>query len=323
ILLNEDGTPKVFYHGTGKKFTAFDIGEIASREGSFFFAENREDAEAYGKHVMPVYVTGKKMAAYDNQPSEFYHLKDKNEQVKWLKERKYDGWYADMDSDGWGEVSVFSPEQIKSAENNIGTFNKHDVDTQFSVPTEAIVERKERIYGNSIPERTRKLRQEYADGKIGFDELVAGETKLMEEAREKYGTIEEGENPQERVKVPQGVEKNKNVSQYVRTILETGVVSEALAAEIGEKTLLGEFSHKVLTDEKALEDADKAIKNGTARNKWGKTAVDIHRIPTKNEIAVGEKLLEKAMKDGKTTEYNFKKLFLKNRKSFFCSYFKT
>ncbi len=188
---------------------------------------------------------------------------------------------------------------------------------QFAIPGEEIVERKERTYGNSIPERTRKLRQDYADGKIRFDELVAGETQLMEEAREKYGTIEEGENPQERVKVPQGVEKNKNVSQYVRTILETGVVSEALAAEIGEKTLLGEFSHKILTDEKALEDADKAIKNGTARNKWGKTAVDIHRIPTKNEIAVGEKLLEKAMKDGKTTEYNFKKLFLKNRKSFF------
>ena len=198
-----------------------------------------------------------------------------------------------------------------------------NTEEQYSIPREAIVERKERTYGNSIPERTRKLRQDYADGKIRFDELVAGETQLMEEAREKYGTIEEGENPQERVKVPQGVEKNKNVSQYVRTILETGVVSEALAAEIGEKTLLGEFSHKVLTDEKALEDADKAIKNGTARNKWGKTAVDIHRIPTKNEIAVGEKLLEKAMKDGKTTEYNFKKLFLKNRKSFFCSYFKT
>lgn len=34
-------------------------------------------------------------------------------------------------------------------------------------------------------------------------------------------------------------------------------------------------------------------------------------------IEEGEKLLEKSMKDGKTTEYNFKKLFLKIRKSFF------
>lgn len=134
VLLNDDGTPKVFYHGSGTRFTTFNVNEIAPWEGSFFVAENREDAAAYGKFVMPLYVTGKKLADYDNQPSEFYRLKDKNAQVKWLKERDYDGWYADMDSDGWGEVSVFSPEQIKSAENNIGTFNKYDADTQYSIP---------------------------------------------------------------------------------------------------------------------------------------------------------------------------------------------
>ena len=47
VLLNEDGTPKVFYHGTSDRFTSFDIGEVSQREGSFFFAENREDAAAY------------------------------------------------------------------------------------------------------------------------------------------------------------------------------------------------------------------------------------------------------------------------------------
>lgn len=56
--------------------------------------------------------------------------------------------------------------------------------------------------GGSIPERTRKLRQDFIDGKIGYPELVEGEAKLMQEAREKYGVIEEGENPQEKVKVP-------------------------------------------------------------------------------------------------------------------------
>ena len=156
--------------------------------------------------------------------------------------------------------------------------------------------------GGSIPERTRKIRQDFIDGKIGYPELVEGEAKLMQEAREKYGVIEEGENPQEKVKVPQGVEKNKNVSKYVRTILETGTVNDALAQQMGEKTLLGEFSHEIATDKKALEIAEGAVKNGTARNKWGKTVESIHSLPTKNEIAVGEKLLEKAMKDGKTVE---------------------
>ena len=130
-LLNEDGTPKVFYHGTSEDFTAFSTEEIAFREDSFFFAENREDAEAYGDNVLEVYLQGKKLADYDNQPSEFYRLKDKRAQVDYLKNKGYDGWYADMDSDGRGEVSVFSLGQIKSATNNIGTFDETNSDIRY------------------------------------------------------------------------------------------------------------------------------------------------------------------------------------------------
>ncbi len=97
VLLNENGTPKVFYHGTNETFTEFKSEEMSSREGSYFFAENKEDAKAYGKNVIKVYLTGENFADYDNQPSEFYKLKNKKEQVEWLKKRGYDGWYADAD----------------------------------------------------------------------------------------------------------------------------------------------------------------------------------------------------------------------------------
>ena len=133
VLLNRDGTPKVFYHGTSENFTAFSTEEISAREGSFFFAENREDAEAYGDNVFEVYLQGKNLADYDNQPSEFYRLRDKRAQVEYLKNKGYDGWYADMDSDGWGEVSVFSPGQIKSATENIGTFDETNSDIRYSI----------------------------------------------------------------------------------------------------------------------------------------------------------------------------------------------
>lgn len=135
ILLNEDGTPKVFYHGTDAKFTEFSVDEISAREGSFFFAENKMDAVAYGKNVFEVYLRGENLADYDNQPSEFYKLKTKREQVEWLKDRDYDGWYADMDSDGWGELSVFSPEQIKSATDNVGTFDRGSKDIRHKSRT--------------------------------------------------------------------------------------------------------------------------------------------------------------------------------------------
>lgn len=131
-VLNEDGTPNVFYHGTNARFTEFKSEEIALREGSYFFAENREDAAAYGDNILEVYLSGRNLADYDNQPREFYQLKSKREQAAWLKERGYDGWYADMDSDGWGELSVFSNEQIKSATDNIGTFSKYDNDIRYS-----------------------------------------------------------------------------------------------------------------------------------------------------------------------------------------------
>ncbi len=140
ILVNEDGTPKVFYHGTNERFSAFSVDEIAAREGSFFFAENREDARAYGDNIFEVYLTGDKFADYDNQDTEFYHLRNKREQVAYLKERGYDGWYSDMDSGGWGEVSVFSPTQIKSAVDNIGTFDRFDPDIRFSRKNTSISE---------------------------------------------------------------------------------------------------------------------------------------------------------------------------------------
>lgn len=84
--LLKDGKPKVFYHGTNKPFTEFKYDEIASWEGSFFFAENRKDAEAYGKNVYEVYLRGKKLADYDNQPSEFYRLKDKKGAFRYRQE---------------------------------------------------------------------------------------------------------------------------------------------------------------------------------------------------------------------------------------------
>lgn len=89
---------------------------------------------------------GEKLADYDNQPREFYQLKDKKAQVEYLKQKDYDGWYSDMDSGGWGEVSVFSPEQIKSAKpqgdsmGNVGTFSKYESDIRYSITPEKTAE---------------------------------------------------------------------------------------------------------------------------------------------------------------------------------------
>jgi len=48
LTKNEDGTPKVFYHGTGKDFTEFKKGQReTSYGGGFYFGENPETANGY------------------------------------------------------------------------------------------------------------------------------------------------------------------------------------------------------------------------------------------------------------------------------------
>ncbi len=193
-LVNEDGTPKKFYHGTSEKFTAFNPDEFNPREGSFFFAENREDAAAYGNNIFEVYLTGNKFADYDNQPSEFYRLRDKREQVEYLKERGYDGWYADMDSGGWGEVSVFSPTQIKSATDNIGTFDESNPDIRYFLSLDDYVdddsyERVLKRKNNALQEETEgqiaAIHKMFLNGDITESEILAAENDVMENLFEK------------------------------------------------------------------------------------------------------------------------------------------
>ena len=201
-LLNEDGTPKVFYHGTMYDFTEFRSEEISPAEGSYFFAENREDAEGYGSeryggHVMEVYLSAENLADYNDQPSEFYQLKDKREQVQWLKDRGYDGWYADMDSGGWGEVSVFSPNQIKSATDNIGTFDRGNNDTRYSIEDsgwDAYHRRNQEELESNTAAAERARREERAEERAAAEEearRAAREEEALRRAEQEYAAAEE------------------------------------------------------------------------------------------------------------------------------------
>ena len=141
-VVDKDGRPLVVWHGTDDVFTEFKPEEMRSREGSFFFAENREDAESYSGsgRVMPVYVNLRNPFDYEHgevpEPyrERWRNTKDKREQVAILKELGYDGWLADFDNgEGWGEISVFEPTQIKSATDNTGAFNPSNPDIRYSL----------------------------------------------------------------------------------------------------------------------------------------------------------------------------------------------
>lgn len=70
-LLNEDGMPRVFYHGTDADFTKFDPHKQGSATGShfygkgFYFSTSEEDARRYGSNVMRVYLRAEKVLDLD------------------------------------------------------------------------------------------------------------------------------------------------------------------------------------------------------------------------------------------------------------------
>ena len=142
LLDPETGEPRIFYHGTKDSFDAFDLNSAnrkdagnlgdgiyltADHDQAGDFGKNKKSGRA-GLNVMPLFVQMKKPYIEDatNKASNL----SKEEAVKRteaLKAQGYDGIISyNFNQPDWQEYPhmavVFSPEQVKSAVSNIGTF---------------------------------------------------------------------------------------------------------------------------------------------------------------------------------------------------------
>ncbi|MBQ2759326.1 MAG: hypothetical protein IJE93_06120 [Clostridia bacterium] len=147
-FLNEDGTPKVYYHGTNADFTVFDRSKRTKKvslnvmgDGNYF-TTRRQGAERYGDNVIEAYLKAQK--PYIFRSSEYntvsmqiekeFNLEEgiKGSEVQqFLKEKGYDSVVL-LENDKAVVVNVFDSEQIKSATDNIGTFDKENKDIRYS-----------------------------------------------------------------------------------------------------------------------------------------------------------------------------------------------
>ena len=132
LLLNKDGTPKVFYHGTRSQFTEFilqDKPKFGRALGDgFYFTPNYSKAHQFanglfskgedrGGIVMPVYLC----------MSNPFVIEETTDRTKWRNEYHngdYDG-IIDLKNQTW---YVEDSTQIKSATDNIGTFDYAEKD---------------------------------------------------------------------------------------------------------------------------------------------------------------------------------------------------
>lgn len=136
-VVNDDGTPKVVYHGTRNRFTTFELqsdpkfGRILGN--GFYFTSDYSKAHQYangrfsegqdrGGIVMPVYLDMKNP----------YIIAADADRTKWRRE------YAKGDYDGiiderFNTYFVENPTQIKSATDNLGTFDSGNPDIRYSL----------------------------------------------------------------------------------------------------------------------------------------------------------------------------------------------
>lgn len=140
-VVNADGTPKVVYHGTNQEFHTFQ-----SQNGAYFFSESQDYAESMaeergGDRVIQAYLDMRRPLRVEMQPGEF---SDPNYEAKYLREAKAKGHDGVIFTLRTGNelvddtfYAVFDSAQIKSATDNIGTFDRDEEDIRYSVDDEA------------------------------------------------------------------------------------------------------------------------------------------------------------------------------------------
>lgn len=128
-VVDTDGAPKIVHHGSAEQFTAFSYGAIGSSTDvgilgdGFYFTDKKQLAKNYGDNVYPVYLQMKN--PYAATESDAYKLK-----VADLQAKGYDG--VIMHTPKGDVYMVFENTQIKSATDNIGTFDGSNPDIRYS-----------------------------------------------------------------------------------------------------------------------------------------------------------------------------------------------
>ena len=231
-LLNEDGTPKVFYHGTGANFTVF-----KSENGTYWFSESTDYAEAMaeeraGKNgrVGAFYLDMKNPYRAKLPPGQFTDPGYEKPIIDKAKSGGYDGVIIENDTDSDIEAEtfyvVFSPNQIKSATDNIGTFDRGNDDTRYSIEDsgwDAYHRRNQEELESNTSAAERARREERAEERAAAEEearRASREEEALRRAEQEYAAAEEeGKNESDRApEVPawfDSVKKSGSVAEWV------------------------------------------------------------------------------------------------------------
>lgn len=202
-------------------------------------------------------------------------------------QRRNNSWNSDIYERGKSGEKNDGMDSEQSSEQS-GSIERNGEDTeggQFSL--------------NSPMQQARENLAKYESGQMSREEYLAENERLWGDANEKYGIMKQGENADAPISTPEAVSDDTENKQFVRTLLETGKLTPEMVENVQAQVLLGDFSYKPISDEKAMQKADTIVQNGTAESVWEDAVNDGKRLD-KNQIAVGERLLADAIKAGDT-----------------------
>lgn len=132
----------------------------------------------------------------------------------------------------------------------------------------------------------------------------------LKELNKKYGTIKKGVNAERDIDVPKQTSEEKVTSFTVRSILEKGNIDGLTLGWIKESVIDEAQSHKIYSDEKALEYAQRHLKNGDALQIWqdavsGKAMFNnyLKTAIKENRILFADKKSSQQLNYGKRVQY--------------------
>ncbi len=146
-IVNADGTPKIMYHGTSTEngeFFVFDYSKAKKRpglgfkalgKGNYFTSKDLSDNSRYDR-ILAVYLDIKKPYVAEKPLQEICKelgVSNQNEIQEALQSLGYDGIIQYNKN---GEISIavtFESNQIKSATDNIGTFDRDNTDIRYAM----------------------------------------------------------------------------------------------------------------------------------------------------------------------------------------------
>ena len=217
-VVDENGEPMVVYHGTNENFNIFDKKKAGSgndkglRGKGFYLSPNQKTSEAYGGRVISAYISLK----HPFNPSEFASAEEVSKHLtNRLVQQGYDEYTVDSSIFNVGysfsvgneyanvfssilkeagydgvlyphrqEVITFDSHQIKSATDNIGTFNEEDEDIRYSVGDA------DYFVNERFNEQLEKLTEKNADStmfRLGYPDMILQSTGIPNKELRLYG----------------------------------------------------------------------------------------------------------------------------------------